>query len=83
MKQELSILIPTYNDVCTELVGKLCAQAKAIDRLDYEIIVADDGSTDSDCTEANQAIESMPAQPYATIWPGRPPTDGCSSSTAT
>ena len=64
MKQELSILIPTYNDVCTELVGKLCAQAKAIDRLDYEIIVADDGSTDSDCTEANQAIESMPGCIY-------------------
>lgn len=64
MKQELSILIPTYNDVCTELVGNLCAQAQAITGLRFEIIVADDGSSDNDCIEANQAIADMPCCLY-------------------
>ena len=44
MKQELSILIPIYNNDCREQVTELCRQAKAIDGLKYEIIVADDGS---------------------------------------
>lgn len=41
----LSILIPTYNDDCYELVQALALQAKALNLADWEIIVADDGST--------------------------------------
>ena len=44
MKQELSILIPIYNNDCREQVEALSRQAQAIDGLTYEIIVADDGS---------------------------------------
>ena len=41
-KKELSILIPTYNDDCYDLVEQLARQAAAIDELEYEILVADD-----------------------------------------
>lgn len=41
----LSILIPTYNYDCTELVHSLCVQATGIG-VDFEIIVADDASTE-------------------------------------
>lgn len=37
--QELSILIPVYNDDATLLVKSLCKQAQAISGLCYEIIV--------------------------------------------
>ena len=47
MKQELSILIPIYNNDCREQVEALSRQAQAIDGLTYEIIVADDGSKNS------------------------------------
>lgn len=43
--QELSILIPVYNDEATSLVKSLHKQAQAISGLCYEIIVFDDGST--------------------------------------
>ena len=43
---QLSILIPTYNDDCRELVASLQQQADNISGLEYEILVADDGSTD-------------------------------------
>ena len=42
--RSLSILIPTYNDPCFELVDTLRHQAEATG-ISYEIIVADDGST--------------------------------------
>lgn len=60
MKKELSILIPVYNGDCRSLVSALVAQAVAADGLDYEIIVADDGSTDSSCVERCREVERMP-----------------------
>lgn len=60
MKYELSILIPTYNGTCLELVRSLSRQAEAVGELAYEIIVADDGSTDQACIEANRPIETLP-----------------------
>ena len=59
MKQEqnaLSILIPTYNYCCLSLVESLHAQATAQDGLSFEILVADDGSTDAATVSANRAI---------------------------
>lgn len=51
MIDELSILMPCYNNECAPLAARLAAQAEAIirqgRRLRYEIIVADDGSTDA------------------------------------
>ena len=55
----LSILIPTYNDVCTSLVTALHQQAEKLD-LSYEIIVADDGSTDPHVKETNHTINTLP-----------------------
>ena len=57
MKQ-ISILIPTYNVVCTTLVGELHRQAETLET-DYEIIVTDDGSTQSACIMANQSINEL------------------------
>lgn len=45
MINELSILIPVYNDNATALVRVLQAQAEAVDGLEYEILAVDDGST--------------------------------------
>lgn len=55
----LSILIPTYNYDCTQLVGDLQQQAEALG-IDYEIIVADDASPIKAYTEANRAINALP-----------------------
>ena len=54
-ENELSILIPAYNYVCVELVSQLHQQAVALG-IDFEIIVADDGSTSRDCIDANSTI---------------------------
>ena len=51
----LSILIPTYNDRCKLLVRELRQQAEAA-LLTYEILVADDGSTDADVIRENSEI---------------------------
>ena len=59
MNCALSILIPTYNGICTKLVSDLQAQAQELG-ITYEIIVADDGSTDSASVEANRAINALP-----------------------
>ncbi len=64
MKYELTILIPVFNDVCIANVQSLCTQANAIEGLDYEIIVADDGSNDNDCIEANRPINKLPNCQY-------------------
>jgi len=64
MKQELSILIPTYNDVCTTLAERLCQQAAAIEGLRFEILVADDGSTDVSVIEANRTINTLTNSRY-------------------
>ena len=58
--KSLSILIPTYNDVCVDLVSALSGQASSVDGLEYEILVADDGSTDKHCVEHNRAISRLP-----------------------
>ena len=52
----LSIVIPTYNRECTTLVRSLQLQAENIDGLHYEVLVADDGSTDSAVKQANRMI---------------------------
>ena len=57
--KDISILIPTYNYVCCQLVEQLEAQASALG-IAHEIIVADDGSTDSSCVAANRSIRSLP-----------------------
>jgi glycosyltransferase involved in cell wall biosynthesis len=52
----LSILIPTYNDMCVKLVGDLRQQAEQIG-IAYEILVGDDGSTDAAVVAKNKEIE--------------------------
>ena len=59
----LSILLPSYNNECHRLVASLAAQASALAarrRLEYEIIVADDGSADRSAVAANRRIDSLP-----------------------
>jgi len=67
MEHQLSILIPTYNNVCVALVESLNAQAIGMDGLRYEIIVADDGSTDAATVTANSCIDSLPNCKYCTL----------------
>ena len=55
----ISILIPTYNQPCLELVEEMRRQAEVLSA-PYEIIVADDGSTDTATLLANQQIASLP-----------------------
>ena len=60
----MSILLPSYNNVCVSLVQVLQRQADALrGKLDkpfrYEIIVADDCSTDAACIDANRVIGDM------------------------
>jgi len=57
--KDISILIPTYNHVCVELVSTLQQQASQLP-ISYEIIVADDGSTIASTIEANRAINEYP-----------------------
>lgn len=61
---DLSILLPSYNNVCVSLVQVIQRQADALrGRLGkpfrYEIIVADDCSTDAACIDANRVIGDM------------------------
>lgn len=56
----ISILIPTFNDDCTALAKALGHQAEAIRGLEWELIVADDASTDASVVEANRAIGLLP-----------------------
>lgn len=59
----LSILIPTYNDLCVSLVRGLSQQAEQAGIV-YEILVADDGSTDSDIIRKNSEISQWPHCQY-------------------
>jgi len=55
----LSILIPTFNDDCHELVKGLALQAQGLGLTNCEIIVADDGSTDASVVASNQSINNI------------------------
>ena len=57
--RELSILIPTFNDPCSTLVRNLHQQAEALG-MTYEILVADDGSTQQNVLEENRTINALP-----------------------
>lgn len=59
-KKELSILIPTYNDDCYDLVEQLARQAAAINELEYEILVADDASSLTRVIMSNRRINDLP-----------------------
>ena len=56
--KDLSVLIPTYNDVCITLVKALQQQAASLG-INYEIIVADDGSTDVEAMGKNRLINHI------------------------
>ncbi len=56
--RDLSILIPTFNDECVLLVMQLQQQAEAAG-ITYEILVADDGSTQKNVIEANRSINTL------------------------
>lgn len=64
VRVSLSIIIPTYNYVCAHLVcdlQKQCEEVQAmVEGFDYEIIVADDGSTDVESTQKNAVIDCLP-----------------------
>jgi|LAHS01.1.fsa_nt_gb glycosyltransferase involved in cell wall biosynthesis len=59
MKSGISFLIPTYNSVCVALVTAIARQAEAIAGFGYEVIVADDGSTQADVIARNEAINNL------------------------
>ncbi|MBR1514898.1 MAG: glycosyltransferase family 2 protein [Bacteroidales bacterium] len=59
MINQLSILIPTYNEDCTSQVTELQHCANSINGLQYEIIVSDDASTNQEIAQKNAQIESM------------------------
>lgn len=65
MITELSILIPSYNSIVEPTVRKLSILCERItmdapQSFHYEIIVADDGSEQTEKVEANKAINSIP-----------------------
>ena len=60
---DISILIPTYNHTCVELVSALQQQASQLP-ISYEIIVADDGSSMASIIEANRAINDYTNSRY-------------------
>lgn len=65
MINELSILIPCYNCRCNKLVEKLSYLLKKEEKrhesgnFEYEIIVADDGSTNTESIENNKSINLL------------------------
>ena len=59
----LSILLPTYNDVCVSTVRKLSTAMESLP-FDHEVIVADDASSDLRVKEANRSITHLPACTY-------------------
>ena len=61
--KDISILIPTYNHTCVELVQSLQQQANQLP-ISYEIIVADDGSTLPHTIKANRAINNYTNSRY-------------------
>lgn len=59
MIHELSILIPTRNDVCFPQVKTLQQLASRIDGLQYEILVADDASDNQEVLRQNAQINNL------------------------
>lgn len=59
MIDELSILIPVYNDDATSLVESFHTQASAIDGLRFEIVLFDDGSTNTELVASNKSLERL------------------------
>ena len=59
-RSEISILIPVHNYICLPLVKSIQRQAAGLG-IRYEIIVADDGSTQQETIAANQAIDTLEA----------------------
>lgn len=51
----ISILIPTYNDICVDLVESLHEQGEKLG-VDYEILLADDASPREEVRRANRTI---------------------------
>ena len=63
LMKDISILIPTCNHVCVELVDTLQQQASQLP-INYEIIVADDGSSIASVIQANRAINNYTNSRY-------------------
>lgn len=61
MRQELSVLLPSFNDECVELVSQLATECASIEGLQFEIIVGDDGSTDTTVINTNKQINNIPS----------------------
>lgn len=68
LPKRISILLPTYNCLCSRLVATLqsqcCAVARSAEGFAYEIIVADDCSPDRRFVEANSIIDSLEGVRY-------------------
>ncbi len=62
-KKELSVLIPTYNQVCLPLVRQLAELLQA-EGISHEVVVADDGSTNTETIAGNQPINELPCCRY-------------------
>lgn len=60
----ISIVIPAYNNSCLELVSKLAEQATSMEKLQWEIVVADDASTNDDIVKENEGINNIPNCSY-------------------
>lgn len=58
----LSILIPTYNYICVNLVRDLQRQAAMLEK-PFEILVADDASAE-ECKRENRTINTLPGCKY-------------------
>ena len=56
MITSLSVLIPVYNRDCSQLVRALQRQAMRIEGSQFEILVADDGSSQEELKAANRAV---------------------------
>ena len=63
ISKQLSILLPVYNHTCVSLVKELRKQAEDAG-IDYEIIAADDGSTNPSHITANNVINDLPRCKY-------------------
>lgn len=59
LPMKFSFLIPTYNYDCTALVHELCRQAEETGA-DYEVLVADDASTEAEVVQALNEIGKKP-----------------------